>query len=114
MQTFIIIAQYVIAIVIGTLVKEAWHFKNNQKKYSEGAIGPDDQVINWWKERWDDTLFSLLFGIVAAFILHAINLDIFLKKYASDFMGITSETATILAAMSSDIIMRKFNKKISK
>jgi hypothetical protein len=100
---------YFLAIAFGTLAKEFWYLKNNQQKYIT-KDGIDSQISNWWKDRWDDTLFSFFFGGVAAFIFHTVDIDHLLEQYADGFLGVTSEALAALFAMFSDTIMKRFAK----
>lgn len=102
---------YLLAISFGTMAKEMWHIKNNQKKYAT-KNGIDTQIGNWWKDRWDDTFFSFFFGGVAAFLFHTMDIDALLAKHADGLLGVTSEALAALFAMFSDTIMNRFAKKI--
>jgi len=110
-QTIEILLWYFLAILFGTMAKEMWHLKNNQRKYRV-KNGVDSQIGNWWKDRWDDTAFSFFFGGVAAFLFHTMDIDALLAKHSDGFLGVTSESMAALSAMFSDTIMKKFSKKI--
>lgn len=110
-HTIEILIWYFLAVVFGTMAKEMWHLKSNQDKY-RAKNGVDSQISNWWKDRWDDTAFSFFFGAVAAFLFHTVDIDALLEKYAGGVLGVTSEAMAALFAMFSDVIMKKFSKKI--
>ncbi len=104
---------YLLAIGAGTLAKEFWHLKTHQGLYKgeNGDAGPDDQIKAWWRDRWDDTAFSIAFGMVAAFLFHSMDIDAFLAEHISGMAGVSSEAMAAVFAMSSDWIMSKFQKK---